>query len=261
LYNLEAVSALVRLDFKERRPDTAKARVDQQLTRTPDHAATMLLAARVHATAGDPARSEELLRKVIAKEPDNMQAYGMLAQLYVSQRRLADARANFERVLKEQPTSTSLGTIVAILYQMEGKREEAKRRFEQIVNADPGAAVAANNLAYMYAQDGGNLDLALQLAQSARQKLPDEAEIIDTLGWIYFKKGLSDQAVRYLEESVANNPKNATRQYHLGVVLVKVGDEARGRQTLARALALNLDPKLAEDARSILAQLAPTKAS
>jgi tetratricopeptide (TPR) repeat protein len=259
--DIDVVSALVRLDFQERRPDAAKARVEQQLARRPNSTAAMVLAARVYATAGDGARSEELLRKVIAKEPENLQAYGMLAQLYVSERRLSDARTNFERVLKDQPGSTSLATIVAIIYKMEGKREEAKRRYEQIVTANPQAAVAANNLAYMYVEDGGNLDLALQLAQAAKQKLPDEPEITDTLGWIYVKKGLVAQGVRYLEESVANNPKNATRQYHLGVALVKAGDEARGRQTLERALALNLDPKLAEEARGVLAQITPSKAS
>ena len=55
--------------------------------------------------------------------------------------------------------------------------------------------MAANNLAWRYAEDGGNLDVALSLAQTAKRKLPDSPEVSDTLGWIYLKKDLDTQAV------------------------------------------------------------------
>ena len=51
--------------------------------------------------------------------------------------------------------------------------------------------VAANNLAWMFAETGENLDMALQLAQAATRRVPEQPEIQDTLGWIYYKKGLA----------------------------------------------------------------------
>lgn len=253
--NFEALSGLIRLDFAEKKPDAARARVERQLAATPASPAVLTLAARVYASSGDPKRTEELLRKVIEVDASNMQAFSMLGQLYASQNRLADARASFESILKERPDATGINTIVAILYETEGNRTEARKRYERVMQLDPSAAVAANNLAYIYAEDGGNLDLALELAQTARRKLPDSAEVADTLGWVYVKKDLPTLAIPRLEEAVSKSPGTALLQYHLGVALIKAGQKIKGRQVIERALNLKLPPPLADEARQLVSEL------
>ncbi len=47
----------------------------------------------------------------------------------------------------------------------------------------------------------GNLDEAVRLAQGVVQKNPNVAGFIDTLGWVYYKKGLYGSAVEQLAES------------------------------------------------------------
>ena len=71
--------------------------------------------------------------------------------------------------------------------------------------------MAANNLAWIDATSNGNLDVALQLAQTAKAQLPNRHEVDDTLGWIYYKKGLSSMAIESLNSSTAE----ATRQPEL----------------------------------------------
>jgi Flp pilus assembly protein TadD len=62
-----------------------------------------------------------------------------------------------------------LGTIL----DLQGKTQEAKARYNRALQIDPRAAVAANNAAWIDATStGGNLDLALQLAQTAKAQLP-----------------------------------------------------------------------------------------
>jgi len=253
--NFEALSGLIRLDFAEKKPEAARERVERQLSATPTNPAVLTLAARVYASSGDAKRAEELLRKVIEVDASNMQAFSMLGQLYASQNRLADARASFESILKERPEAVGVNTIIAMLYETEGNRTEARRRYERVMQIDPAAAVAANNLAYIYAEEGGNLDLALQLAQTARQKLPDSPEVADTLGWIYVKKDLATLAIPRLEEAVAKSPGTALLQYHLGVALAKAGQKIKSRQVLERALSLNLPAPVADDARKLVAEL------
>jgi tetratricopeptide (TPR) repeat protein len=253
--NFEALSGLVRLDFIDKKPEAARARVDRSLAASPNNPAALTLAARVYATSGDAKRTEELLRKVIDVDASNLQAFGLLGQLYASQNRLAEARASFETILKERPEAVGIHTLVAMLYEAEGNRAEARARYERVLQIDPSAAVAANNLAYMYAEDGGNLDVALQLAQTARQKLPDSAEVADTLGWVYVKKDLATLAIPRLQEAVAKSPNSAMLQYHLGVALAKAGQRIKGRETLERALILNLPAPEADEARKLVAEL------
>ena len=70
----------------------------------------------------------------------------------------------------------------------------AIEHYEKAVALDPRvAAPAANNLAWLYAENGENLDRALELAQIARAQLTGDAEPLDTLGWVYLKKGATSR--------------------------------------------------------------------
>jgi tetratricopeptide (TPR) repeat protein len=253
--SLDALAGLVSVDLAEKKPDAARARVEQQLAAAPDDATTLLMAARVYAAVGDGAKSENALKKVIEHDPSNLQAYGMLGQLYASQRRLSDARRNFEEVLKTQPKSVPTHTTVAILYEMEGKRSEARARYERVLQIDPTAAVAANNLAYIYAEDGGNLDIALQLAQTAKQKLPEVPSVIDTVAWVYYKKDLPELAVPLFEEAIRKEPKNPTYRFHLGLALLKAGEKLRARQAFEAVVNGSPDAPEAGEARKALATM------
>jgi Flp pilus assembly protein TadD len=203
----------------------------------------------------DATETERVLRHAIEVDPSMLGTYAMLGQLYVSQKRTDEAIKDFNQLLVHNARSVGAHTMLGMLLGMQNKREDAKKHYEQAIAIDERAAVAANNLAWLYLEDGANLDLALQLAQSARKVLPDSPEVADTVGWIYFKKGLSGQAVTALQESVSRQPDRADFNYHLGLALAKNGDSRSARVTLEKAL--RLDPKASEaqEARTMLTQL------
>ena len=72
-------------------------------------------------------------------------------------------------------------------------------------------------------QHGGNTDVALTLAQTARRTLPDSPNVADTLALAYYQKGVYSSAIDLLEEAVKKQPQNATMHYHLGMAYQKVG--------------------------------------
>jgi predicted Zn-dependent protease len=97
--------------------------------------------------------------------------------------------------------------------------------------------------------------VALQLAQTAKAQLPDRPVVNDTLGWVYYKKGLATLAIPAFRESIDKAPKSAVYQYHLGLASAKAGDNDGARKALTTAL--QLDPKFegAADAQRVLSQL------
>jgi putative PEP-CTERM system TPR-repeat lipoprotein len=247
----EALAGLVRLDVGAKRLDDARRRVDDALRAAPEDPALLVLAARTYATAGDAGRAETLLKTAIAVTPTSIEAYNMLAQLYVSQNRLDAALAEYERIVERDPTNVAFRTLVGMILQVQGRMDAAMRVFEDVVARDRRAALAANNLAYMYAEAGTNLDRALALAQAAKEELPDDADVSDTLGWVYYKKGHATLAVEPLEHAVWKEASNATFHYHLGLAYLKAG-HGSARATLARALELDPGSPLAIDARRAL---------
>ena len=127
--------------------------------------------------------------------------------------------------------------------------------YEQALALDPGMPVAANNLAWMYAETGENLDMALQLAQAAARRLPNNPAIQDTLGWIYYKKGLATLAIAPFQKSIELEPKNPVFHYHLGLAHLKNGDSMKARIALRDALALAPNFVGAAEAKQVLASL------
>jgi Tfp pilus assembly protein PilF len=148
-------------------------------------------------------------------------------------------------------------TSAGIILQEQGKNREARDRFAQALDIDPDAAVAANNLAWLYAETDEDLDRALELALRAKAALPDRPEVNNTVGWVYYRKGLASDAIPYFAKSIEKDATNPVYHYYLGLAYLKNGDPARGRRSLEHALTLKPDFSNAADARRTLASLAP----
>jgi tetratricopeptide (TPR) repeat protein len=214
-----------------------------------------MLSPRTSLAAGDAAPAERLLRRILDIDAEHLPAYDLLGQIYVSQQRLAEAQVEFERLVERRPGSTGARTMVAALLHLQNRVDEAKRMYEAIVQNSTDAAVASNNLAWLYATAGGNLDVALTLAQAAKKELPDQPEVNDTLGWIYYRKGLFGLARDSLEQSVQKDPDNALYLYHLGLTYAGQGEHGKARTALDRALALNPRFEGADHARQVSLEL------
>lgn len=253
--SVDALSGLVSLDLLEKKPAAALERVGARLTAVPENGPTLLLAAQVYAATNDAARAEEALKKAIEVDPSNLAAFELLGRLYLSQRRLGEALSEYDRLAERQPSSIAAKTMAAMIQQAQGNREDARARYERIVQTDAKAAVAANNLAWMYAEENGNLDMALQLAQSARQQLPDHPDVSDTLGYVYLRKNLPVLAIPAFQESIERAPSNPAYHYRLAQALSQTGDKAGAKRAVERALKLKPDFAEAGEARKLLATL------
>jgi tetratricopeptide (TPR) repeat protein len=149
------------------------------------------------------------------------------------------ARAEFETLAAGQDRPVGALTVIGMIYQVQNRGADARRQFERVVSLDANAAVASNNLAWIYAENGGSLDIALQLAQTAKRSLPNQPEVDDTLGWVYYKKGLLPLAITALRHGVELDPKDATTLYHLALAYEKSDDRAEARRMLERYLTLD----------------------
>jgi tetratricopeptide (TPR) repeat protein len=249
------LSGLIDVDLTERKPDAARARVEAALAKTPDDPALLVLAGTTYTRTGDIEKAEASYRKLLEVDPGNMQAYSALGVLYRSQNRLDEARKSFEEFARLNPRPVAAKTMIGNILMLQGKPDEARKHFEEVLALDPRAVVAANNLAWDYANRGGNLDTALQLAQTAKTVLPDDPSVSDTLGWIYYKKGLSALAVATLRDAAQQNAANANIHYHLGLAHLQNGDKQAARTSLQHVLELNPRFQGADEVRRVLATI------
>ena len=101
-------------------------------------------------------------------------------------------------------------------------------------------------------QQGGNLDVALSYAQTAREQQPDDPHIADTLGWIYYKKNAYLLAVSLLKEATEKLPNDPVVQFHYGMAQYKNGDKAGAKKALQTSLKLSKDFSGSDEAQKTL---------
>ena len=180
----------------------------------------------------------------------------LLSRLGETLRRKGDVNAaieTFRRASLSSPNDATSLLQLGLLMDGTGRREQAKPIYEQVLKIQPDNAIALNNLAFIKAEEGADLDEALTMAQKARQKMPSSTFIKDTLGWIYIKKNLPDDAIRTLKEVTIEDPDNPSFRFHYGMALLQKGDKPAARRELETALRNNPSKDDAAKIRQLLA--------
>ncbi|PYS94925.1 MAG: hypothetical protein DMF65_14735, partial [Acidobacteria bacterium] len=120
-----------------------------------------------------------------------------------------------------------------------GQFDVAADYYHRVLSIRPDEPVSENNLAALYGEHGkGNAEEAMRLAQDVVRRFPGEPGFADTLGWVYFRKGLYRDAAEQLQRSVALASKhggdNSLYRWHLGAALAASGDRAAARRELQK---------------------------
>jgi tetratricopeptide (TPR) repeat protein len=248
----DALVGLVTVDIAQRNLAAARARVTARQQQSPDDPRLKILSARVALAAGQNADAEQILRAVVTADPSQLDAYDLLGRIAMAKGQMDRALSEYQALANRSPAPAGALTLVGMIHEARGDRDGAQQQYERVVSLDPNAGVAANNLAWMYAE-AGRLDEALKLATVAQAQLKrPEAE--DTLGWVYYRKGLMQHAIGAFERAANRAPNNPVYHYHLGLAQLKQGNDAEGRAALKRALALKSDFNGAADARKALGE-------
>ncbi len=236
-----------------KQPGKARKVVEDHLYRDGKNAALWEMAGECYLAEGNKKEAEKAFLKSLDLSPESSVVYYRLGMLYVADRRLPEAETRFRTVLEKNPRSDGAATLLGMVLSAQGKIPEAMQMYRKALEISPRNVLAANNLASHISDRGGDLEEALKFAQMARQQAPEDPSVADTLGWIYYKKGLVDLAVPLLTSASVELSRNPVVRYHHGMALVKKGDKEKGSEELRSALRINDKFEGAEEARRTLA--------
>jgi tetratricopeptide (TPR) repeat protein len=193
----------------------------------------------IHQASGQSEKALARCAAQLERSPNNAGLHQLMGTLLLRQAQGKKAEEHFRKAIALDGNHPQPYFFLGMLHEQRGNYPEAKAQYERALTLAPTFAQAANNLAWLYAEHGGDLDRALSLAKMAREHLPDDASVGDTLGWIYYKKNSVHHAIVLLEESAKKNHTNPTIHYHLGMAYYKKGEYEAARRALAQSLALN----------------------
>lgn len=190
---------------------------------------------------GNSAQAQKAYEAALAADQHFAPAQLSLAQIDIEAGRNDAATRKLKTVIAADATNIPALLLSARAEAAAGSNADVISTYREVLNIESSNLIALNNLAYALAVD--NADEALKLAQKAAEISPDNPTILDTLAWIYYRKGLYTIAVRYLKTAVDKDP-NPRSQFHLAISYLKAGDQTEGRRIMREALLK--DPSLAK---------------
>lgn len=198
--------------------------------------------AGIAAMKSDPRRATILFRQAADNYKSILETIQNSSDIWlrlgVMQREFGDyesAFTSFERAESTNPHSPEAYLNQGMLLETLSRRKEAIDTYNKVLGIDPENALALNNLAFLNAVSGTNLDQAMTFANRAKKQYPNNPDISDTLGFIYFQKNLNPEAVRIFRQIVRDEPENATFHLHLAMALLKQGDRQGARDEARKA--------------------------
>lgn len=265
--DFKALNGLIGLYALRKEPSKGHEKLDAVLATYPNDPQLHFLKAQVYSYEQNAQAAETELRKALELDPNYLMAYSALATLFINTKQEERAIAEYKRILELRPDDSTAYTMIGMLYDARKDYNAAAENYRKALVLNPNSVLAANNLAWLYAVQGiGNLDEAVRLAQRVVQQNPQVAGFVDTLGWVYYKKGLNEVAVEQLQnavridEAAANRNKvspSPTYRYHLAMALKAKGDAEGAKRELGIALRLadRVPFPYADEARKALATL------
>jgi Flp pilus assembly protein TadD len=188
-------------------------------------------------------------------DPSSADASIQLARLLAGLGKPTEARKVLEDAMARNHWSAALRFELAGVLEREGRLLDAQKRYEDAIGLDAASHLASARIASLIARQNGNLDVALRYASSAKQGLPSNPEVDDTLGWIMVLKRRAAVALPHLEAAVKAQPNQPTYRYHLGAAYDQLGRFPDARRELVKALEIDSAFPGAADAKKLLAAI------
>jgi tetratricopeptide (TPR) repeat protein len=171
--------------------------------------------------AGHPPRSEQL--------------YGVEADLLTKNGHPGEAMTVLNQALADFPDSATLRYSRSMLGEQRNDLALMESDLRYIIEREPDNATALNALGYTLANRTDRYDEAYQLISRALELQPEEPAILDSMGWVLYRKGEYQKALTYLTRAYAAFPDPEVAA-HLGEVLWVIGEEERATQVWQGAL-------------------------
>jgi tetratricopeptide (TPR) repeat protein len=197
----------------------AQARIGVMIARQGD-----LPRARAHLQAIEVASEAQKVQRVLAEE-----------QILREARQYAEAYAVLNKALVEMPGDKDLLYARALVAEKLNRIDVVEADLREVIKKDPKNAHALNALGYTLTDRTTRYDEAHELLKQALALRPDDAFILDSMGWLQYRLGNHTEAVKYLKRALEVRD-DAEISAHLGEVLWVMGNRNEAESVWSRAL-------------------------
>jgi len=230
---------LGQIEDGRKRPDEALKWYGQVASGSSQYLPARMRMAQTYAHEQKIAEARAVLQESVASDVgERSQLLIAESQVLREAGRTDEAYAVLADGLAGHPDQPDLLYEAALLAERVGKLDVVEADLRRLIELKPDYAHAYNALGYSFADHNVHLDEAQRLIDKALQLSPDDPFILDSKGWVLFRRGDNGGALDALNKAFAlrADPEIAA---HLGEVLWAMGRKDEARKTWGDALKAN----------------------
>jgi len=151
-----------------------------------------------------------------------------------------EAKAHYTELLKDRPNETTILYERGIVEEKLDELDAAESDFQAILKNEPKNAQVLNALGYTLADRTQRYEEALSYIKRAFELEPNDAAVMDSMGWVQYRLGNYNDAIEHLQKAneMEEDPEIAA---HFGEVLWVVGDKEKAKKIWDESLKKNPD--------------------
>ena len=142
---------------------------------------------------------------------------------------------------KADPSNRRVLMELSSCLEKQGKLDEAIIRLKRLYEKFPDDPSIANFYGYVLAEKGVNLDFAEKIIREALDMQPNNGYYLDSLGWVFYRKGKLQDALKELKKAVRFVDNDAVIWQHLGEVHESLGNVKEAIRAYERSLKIDPD--------------------
>ncbi len=254
--NRMLLETLSTLQVSEKQFGVVVKRIKAELNASPDDVDLKILLSKVYIASKDIKSAMALLNEIIDTKPGVEESYLLLSQIYQNNKDLKSVKSTLIKGKNNVATSFKISFRLASIYELEQDYTGAISVYRELYNSHPDNLIVINNLASMLS-DYSDIRDDLEFAKTLVEKLKrgKQPVFLDTTGWVYFKIGDYEDAIRYLTQAVTYSPKISVFNYHLGMAYKMSGNKEQARTYLEKSVVDGKDFKEKKQAKAALKDL------
>lgn len=183
---------------------------------------------------GDQVLAE--LKTQVDQDGTDFVSWNLLGVLYAKQGRWTDAIVAFHRAVQIQPADVDAWTNVGWLSSELKQSERAREAFRRALTLDPAYGRAHAGLAGLYMEAGHDYDKAIEEYRLALAAEPDNPAYLYDMGWVYYRKGMAEEALTSLTKASILRPDDPVGRAKIGWVRLGRNENEAAIEEFTRAL-------------------------
>ena len=202
-------------------------------------------------------KTDEGLAKLEALAEDQtdwslrVKSYLAQGEILRHQKRYKEGVEMYSRALQQKRDDTNLLYARGLMAEKVDRLDMAEADLLKVISKEPDNANALNALGYTLADRTSRYQEALDYIKRAAELVPDDPAILDSLGWVSYRLGKMDEALKWLSKAF-EMLEDAEIAAHYGEVLWQSNQKGKAREVWEKGKSLNANnPVLVETLKRI----------